>query len=436
MAKKKIAKAKKSAVKKKKVTGKKAKELDKKKKAQLIKEFSKKILEKHGPHIKCIIAWGSLVRGEFHSKSDIDLVIVVDDTRGDLNEEAREEMDDFIRKTAKETDENLSPQPVWTLTEFWDMVRESSPLAYTLLRDGIPAYDTGFFMPTKRLMQMGRMPATKEAVERRMADVPRRINRVKNAKLWMVAEDLYYAMLNPIQALVMYMGKAPPDPNHAVEAGKKYLVETGLTDKKFIDYYKEVWLLRKDVEHKKITEIAGKEVDKFIKKSEEFIEEMENVLKKLELRKKASDIQKSYEVFLKASIAALKTVDKLPKDPKKLPQAFKKHLIEGGIVHPIYEDIFGRVVSLRKALKDEKLHEIPEREVMATQEYVRRFIQDIRNYFKKKGFAPQIEEEKTPELKVPEKVEKKKTGKRRVRGRGKTQKKIKTETKKTKKKSK
>ncbi|MFB6075797.1 MAG: nucleotidyltransferase domain-containing protein, partial [Candidatus Aenigmatarchaeota archaeon] len=382
----------------KKSTGTKVRDFQKKRRADLIKNFSEKILDKYGKWIKSIVAWGSVVRDEFTGKSDIDVVVIVDDTREELDKKTRSKIDSFIKKSAKDVDEKLSPQPVWTITEFWDMSRTLSPLAYTLLKDGVPVYDTGFFAPIKRLLNMGKIPASKEAVEKRMKKVPKRLNRAKHSKLYMIAEDLYYAMLDSTQAVLMFLGRGPPDPNNAGEVARKYLVEKELLEEKYVDWLEDVIEFRKEVEHRNISSIKGKEVDKYIEKAEDYVEEMQKLLKRLELQKKASSIQKNYKVMVRASIAALKAIDKLPEDPKELPKAFKKELIDEDILNPVYENVFGKVLKYKKKLNDKDINDISERDINSTREYVRRFVGEVRKLLKEKDVSMEKMKELSPNL--------------------------------------
>lgn len=381
----------------------KQREEEKKKRAELIKQFSKKLLDKYGRQIKAIIAWGSVVRDEFTSKSDIDLVIVADDTREPMDDDERDEINDFMAKTGKEVDERLSPQPIWTLTEFWDMTRRLTPLAYNLLKDGVPVYDTGFFLPTKRLLQMGRIPATKESAESRMEVVPKRLRRAKDAKLWMVAEDVYNAMINAFQAVIMYLGRGPPGPKQSVDTGRKFLVEPGLLEDKYMQWLDDVLVFRKKVEHREISEIKGEQVDDFIDKAEKFIVEMERLLKKIEIDRKEEDVQKAYEAMIKSSIAALKSIDKLPEDPKLLPKAFKEHLIDTGLINAYYGAVFGKVIEMKRLLKDSKLEQIADRDVYITKEYVRRFVRNVREIIKDSAaFKDAVDKEEEPKKKHKE----------------------------------
>lgn len=394
---------------------KKIKDFSKKRRAEIVKEFSKKLLDKYGKYVKSIVVWGSVARDEFTHESDIDLIVLVDDTLKDFNSKKEEEIEEFIHDLAKKVDDKLSPQPPWTITSFMKMVRDFAPLAYAVLKDGIPVYDTGFFLTNKRLLDMGEIRATPEAAERRMRTVPKRLLRAKQAKLWLIAEDVYYAMIGAEESVLMYLGRGPPDPIHAAEVCDEYLAKVGLLEKKYIKYLKDVVNFRKKVEHREIKDINGSEIDEYIKKGEEFVKRMSRLLRELIIRRKASYVQKNYEVMLKASIAALKSLDKLPKDPKDLPKAFKKYLIEEQKLNPVYEDVFNKVLEMKKLMSEKKLEKIPEREIHLTKEYIRKFIGSVRDMIKEKDLeaqkVPDILPTKKKEKKVKDGAKKKKTKK-------------------------
>ena len=53
----------------------------------------------------------------------------------------------------------------YLLTEFWDAVKDAHPVMFTFIRDGIPIYDRGTFMPWKALLKMGKLKPTPEAID-------------------------------------------------------------------------------------------------------------------------------------------------------------------------------------------------------------------------------------------------------------------------------
>jgi len=215
-------------------------------------EFKDKLLQMFKGYIKSVIAWGSITRGDFTGKSDVDIFIIFDDTKMPLKkfDEIRDKIDRDIQKLAKNTDPRLHTQPVLALTEFWDGIRSCHPLFYNIVREGYAVYDTGFFIPMRKLLEWGKFPATTEAAELRMGGVPKRIRRVKSVKLYMIAEDLYMAMIDAAQAVLMYIGVGPPAPKMVAREMRKHLVERGLLEEEYVKTFEEVLAFRKKVDHK------------------------------------------------------------------------------------------------------------------------------------------------------------------------------------------
>ena len=224
----------------------------------------------------------------------------------------------------------------------------------------------------------------------------------------MIAEDLYLAMIDAAQSLLMYIGIGPPAPKVIVNEIRKHLVDAKLLEDEYAKALEDVIDFRKRVEHKEIKNITGKEVDEWIEKAEKYVNRFEKLLNDLEIEKKAYDIKRNYEVMVKASVAALKSLKKLPKEPEKLPEAFKKYLVDAGLVNPRYSDVFGKVIEMRKMLEDKKLDKIKERDVYMSKEYVRRFIMDIRRFIEKPLPIDEETKEKIEKTEKPVKRAKKK----------------------------
>ncbi|MBI5332218.1 MAG: nucleotidyltransferase domain-containing protein [Candidatus Aenigmarchaeota archaeon] len=340
-------------------------------------QFKEEVLKKAQKVVKAVVLFGSLVRNDYHEKSDIDMLVVIDDVMTRFTPEQKDEFDDMLRNIGKKISPDIVVQPAWTLSEFWDMARIGHPLLYTIVRDGWALYDTGFFIPVRKLLELGKIPTTIEAVEKFMEACPQKISRVETAKLYMVAEDLYYAMLNSAQAVLMYLGEPPPSPKHCPDAVKEHLVIPQLLEEVYLNDIREVVEFRKGVEHKEIKELTGEKLDEFINKTKKFVDRMEQLLNTLQKKRKYTMIEKNYEVMIKAAVHALKTMDKLPPDPKDLPKAIKEDLIDQGHVEHYHGDTFRRVVTMRKMLDDKKADEIPLKDLELTREYVRRFVRDL-----------------------------------------------------------
>lgn len=343
-------------------------------------KFKDKILEMFKNYIKAVIVWGSITRGDFTGKSDVDIYIIFDDTKFPLKkfEEIRGKIDNDIYSAASSVDPRLHPQPILALTEFMKGIRYTQPLFFNIIREGYAIYDTGFFIPMRKLLELGEFPITPEAAHTRMDPVSKRVERVRNVKLYMIAEDMYYAMLDAAQAVLMYIGVGPPPPKTAANTLRENLVKTGMLEEEYAKMLEEIADFRKKVEHKEIKDISGAKVDEWIARTEKYIERFEKLLKDLETNRKSYDIEKNYEVMIKASIAALKNLNKMPSEPEKLGEAFKKHLVEAGLVSSMYSDVFDKVVSMKKMLEEKNIEKVGDRDVNVNKEYVRRFVEELR----------------------------------------------------------
>lgn len=372
---------------------------------EIVKKFAEKVLKKYGKYVKCIVTMGSVVREEFKPKSDIDVFVVIDDTVQKITPELHDKIDDDLEKMAEEIPEAwvtieqggkkekiclLSVQPSYTLTEFWDYARVCHPIIYNFIREGVAVYDTGFFAPIKRLLKMGRIPSTREAIESYMEGAPKKLMRAKTVKLLMLAEDCYYAMLNTAQAVLMFMGLAPPVPNKAYDDVKKFLVEPGILEPEYAEMLKEIIEIRKKIEHKEMMDADGKFVDEWIAKAEKFVDKMFSLLNALEIRKKEKILERTHEVMHKAAITALKTLKKMPDKENELQAVFKRELIDSKMIEGYYWDIWKRIEGLKKMADDRKIMEVPDKEVYEMREYVRKLIRDLARVLKDK----EVEEKK------------------------------------------
>ena len=332
---------------------------DQKEIMEKMKKFANEVVSKYKDLIKSVVMMGSAVRGEIKPKSDIDVFVILDDTQFELNQDQREKIDDEIEKIAKKIDERISVQPNYTLTEFWDYARVAHPIIYNFIKEGIALYDTGFFAPLQKLLKMGKIPTTREAVENYMESAPKKLMRAKTVKLLMLAEDCYYAMLNTAQAVLMFMGKEPPVPSKAYEEIKKHLVDPGILEPEYAEWLKEIIEIRKKIEHKELTDVKGAFVDEWLEKAEKFVKKMFAILGALELRKKEEVLKRTYEVMYKAASTALKSLKIEVSSKDEIKSKFKEEFIDKERIDPYYWTVWNRVEKLMDLLKQGKILEIP-----------------------------------------------------------------------------
>jgi predicted nucleotidyltransferase len=97
------------------------------------------VLEKFEHYIVSYCLAGSLVQGKAHSKSDIDVFIVIDDTdvKKMTRVELREKLRGIIISMGMEAGaitgvQNKLNIQVWILTEFWDGLKEANPVLFVV----------------------------------------------------------------------------------------------------------------------------------------------------------------------------------------------------------------------------------------------------------------------------------------------------------------
>ncbi len=355
--------------------GKKLKQFSLETRLKSAEEFKKRLLEKFGDFIKTVIIWGSVTRGDYSGKSDVDIYIIFDDTKYSIRDfnKIRDKLDEDIRKIAEQIDNRLHIQPIIALTEFIDGIRLSHPLFVNIVREGYAIYDTGFFIPMRKLLEWGHFPLTKEAAIMRIEGAPEYLERAKRMKAKIVAVDVYHTILDSTQGLLMYLGINPPAPKIAAKYVRQHLVKSGLMTEEDAKIVEEVVKFYKTMEHGEIKEISGKELDEWIGKAEKYLKKVQAIFKALDAKAKEKDVKEAYEFMIKSIVAYLNAIGKLPEDPKDLPKAFEEEIVKKGIVPEYYREVLKKIVEMRKLVEEKKFDEISDKELNLTKEYIRRF---------------------------------------------------------------
>ena len=248
-------------------------------------------------YVASYVIAGSLVRGTADKTSDVDTFIVIDDTdvkrlsRVELIEKLRGKIVyDFVKEaSALAGVKNILNVQVYLLTDFWQSVKDAHPVMFTFIRDGVPMYDRGTFIPWKRLLQMGKIKPSPEAIDLYMKEGDR-TDEIINRRLLDAMIDVYYGVLTPTQAMMMLAGNPPPVPKTVVEEVRKVLVEKEkvmtMKDLKILE--KAVGMF-KDYEHGKLKNVKGAEIDELLKESREYVKKMKEV--RVNLEKKMQEHQ-------------------------------------------------------------------------------------------------------------------------------------------------
>ncbi|MEI6849751.1 MAG: nucleotidyltransferase domain-containing protein, partial [archaeon] len=247
------------------------------------------VLRKFERYVTSYVIGGSLVRGTASKDSDVDVFVIIDDTdvkrmpRLELLDKLRGIIYDYIREaTALSGVKNVLNVQCYLLTDFWQSVKDAHPVMFTFIRDGIPFYDRGTFIPWKLLLKMGKIKPSTEAIDLYMKQGDQTEEMVKRRMLDAMV-DTYYGIVTPTQALMMLAGEAPPVPKTIVEEAKKLFVEKlkvmTVNDLKTLE--KAVYLF-KQYEYGKLKEYPGKDVDLLVQESKEYNKKLKALRAKIE----------------------------------------------------------------------------------------------------------------------------------------------------------
>jgi uncharacterized protein (UPF0332 family)/predicted nucleotidyltransferase len=324
-------------------------------KSMVIKKFEKYILS--------YVLAGSLTQGRATPTSDIDVWIVIDDT--DVKKMTRAELKDKLRAIiigmGAEAGEitgikNKINIQVYILTDFWDSLKEANPIIFTLLRDGVPFFDKGIFMPWKQLLRMGRIKPSREAIDLFMSTGEQSIKRIQLRLKEMGMEDTYYAILTPTQAAIMLYGLPPPTPRETPEVLEEIFVKKEkMLEAKYVDILKNNVQVRKDIEHGDKKELSGTELDKLLKDAEDYLERIRKLFTEIEDKHNAQSIVALYDeiVTIIRDVLKLEGIEK--SQDAELIKLFEDELISTGKVPARYLRDLNEIVDAKNKFDKKKL---------------------------------------------------------------------------------
>ncbi len=260
-------------------------------------------LKKFEKYITSYIIAGSLVRGEAKPTSDIDIFIVIDDTdvkrmpRFELKEKLRSVIFQFITEaTAIAGAKNPLNVQVYLLTEFWEAVKDAHPVMFTFIRDGIPLYDRGTFLPWKSLLRMGKIKPSPEAVDIFMSSGDKLEETINRRILDVAVMDIYWGVLTPSQGILMMFGLAPPTPKETFRLLREVFVEKEkLLEEKYVKILEEIVMYYKEYEGGKHTKMSGIELDKMAKNALDYTKRLKQLREQIEKRVQDKSIQQTHK---------------------------------------------------------------------------------------------------------------------------------------------
>jgi predicted nucleotidyltransferase/uncharacterized protein (UPF0332 family) len=322
--------------------------------AEIHKEM---VLKKFEKYIVSYVLAGSLVQGRATPESDIDVFIVIDDT--DVKKMTRVELKDKLRAiiigmgvdagnmTGIKNKLNIQ---VYIMTDFWDNIKEANPIIFTFLRDGIPFYDRGIFMPWKQLLKLGKVKPSPEAIDMYKATGDQMVQRIQFKLNEIAMEDSFWATFTPSQAAIMLYGLPPPTPKETPEVMRDVFVKKEkLLEDEYVKILEKILKTRKDMEHFTKKDISGTELDEMFDLVKKYLKRLAKLFEQIDEVKEKEDVLHVWE----STVTVIRDILKMEGIEKVSDEAMVK-IFESEVVHAglIPEKYLRTLKAIEKAKKE------------------------------------------------------------------------------------
>lgn len=264
------------------------------------------VLKKFEKYVTSYVVGGSLATGTTKKDSDVDVFVIIDDTdvkrmpRLELKEKLRGIIYSYIPEAEgiAGVKKNTLNVQVYLMTEFWEAVKDAQPVMFTFIRDGVPLYDRGTFLPWKSLLRMGKIKPSPEAIDMFMSSGSKLKDTVEKRIFDIATLDLFWGISTPTQGLLMLYGLSPPNVYETVKQFREVFVEKEkLVEKKYADILEEIIMdVWKAYEHGKIKpgDISGTELDRLAKNALDYINRLKSLRQQIEERNQEKTIEQVY----------------------------------------------------------------------------------------------------------------------------------------------
>lgn len=275
-----------------------------KKRIDLVRYYTDVIKKEFGPNIISVVVFGSFARGDYQPFSDIDVMVVLDDSEQmPMPQALRTKVDAKLHEIARRIDPMLHCH-TYVTSEFWDKFISKEYTFIHFLREGTAIHDVGFFRPVKRLLLSGNVLPSREAVLKQL-DLSKKVFTDINKQMRASAELLFRAVSWSANGTIMALDKPPARPKEIGNAMHKLLVQPKLIEKKYIETYLEIFLTHKHLEHNEKDSISPKKLSELQAKTIEFCEKMDDLSTQLlekkensqKLRKKLRETPKIFWLY-------------------------------------------------------------------------------------------------------------------------------------------
>ena len=245
---------------------------------KIAQKFAQELKVELGDFFMSVIVFGSSARRAATPESDIDVLVITDDTRFQLSEALIEGYRLIVEKLVVRISPKLHITSM-TFTSFWEYAKAGDPVVVNILRDGMAIMDTGFFEPLQVLLKNGRIRPSEESIWRYFGRAPQTLLNSR----WHVLQatlDLYWAVIDAAHAALMRAKEVPPTPDHVADMLERVFVKHGMLEKKYVETMRKFYHLSKMITHREIKEMKGSAYDAYYREADEFVKRMKRLVER------------------------------------------------------------------------------------------------------------------------------------------------------------
>lgn len=241
--------------------------------------FVKAITARHKASIKAI--W----KLDIEKASDISLIVLVDDLNFDNVERKSIELEAAKEEKKLEERHKLKVHTgFYRLSDYFGEVMKGSINIFSEIKSSEAIYDpTGFFRPLQSLVAEGKILGTREALLRFIYSIKKRLKSADEMKIEAL-ENIYTSVVNAGQAPLIAANYGIPVQRDIPLFLKKHFSQNGLLSAEHIRHCEEIIGTFKDLEHGKLKEIEGRNIDALLKKAKHFVERMESLSSEISVK--------------------------------------------------------------------------------------------------------------------------------------------------------
>jgi predicted nucleotidyltransferase/uncharacterized protein (UPF0332 family) len=245
---------------------------------KIAQKFAQHLKNELGDFLMGAVVFGSAARKQETVKSDIDVLVISNDTEFQINEALIESYKIIVNNLIAKTSVKLHITSM-TFTNFWEYAKAGDAVVVNILRDGVALIDSGFFDPLQRLLKMGRIRPSEESVWRYFGRAPMTLMNSR-WHLLQATLDLYWAVIDSAHAALMRKNEVPPTPDHVADLLNRIYVRKKLLEKKYVETMRKFYTLMKKITHREIQTITGQQYELYHKEADTFVKRMKKLVEK------------------------------------------------------------------------------------------------------------------------------------------------------------